>query len=33
MTRVVLVRHAEGKVNVEGIIGGLSGYTGLTELG
>src|SRR5438270_4317953 len=33
MTRVVLVRHAEGKVNIDGVIGGLSGCTGLTELG
>ena len=33
VTRLVLVRHAEGRVNVEGMIGGLSGCTGLTELG
>src|SRR5207244_1237247 len=33
MTRVVLVRHAEGKVNIDGVIGGLSGCSGLTELG
>jgi broad specificity phosphatase PhoE len=33
MTRVVLVRHAEGKVNVDGVIGGLSGCNGLTALG
>jgi probable phosphoglycerate mutase len=33
VTRVVLVRHAEGRVNVDGMIGGLSGCTGLTELG
>lgn len=33
VTRLVLVRHAEGKVNVDGILGGLSGCTGLIELG
>ena len=33
MTRLLVVRHAEGKANVGGIIGGLSGCTGLTERG
>jgi probable phosphoglycerate mutase len=33
VTRLVLVRHGEGKVNVDGVIGGLSGCTGLTQLG
>jgi len=31
--RLVLVRHGQGEVNVEGRIGGFIGCTGLTELG
>ena len=31
--RVVLVRHGEGRANVDGVIAGLSGCKGLTELG
>src|SRR5713101_6944283 len=31
--RLVLVRHGEGKANVDGVIAGLSGCAGLTELG
>ncbi len=31
--RLVLVRHGEGNVNVQGMIGGLHGCTGLTERG
>jgi broad specificity phosphatase PhoE len=32
-TRLVLVRHGESACNVRGVIGGLTGCTGLTELG
>jgi probable phosphoglycerate mutase len=32
-SRLVLIRHGEGKVNVNGIIGGLRGCIGLTDLG
>jgi broad specificity phosphatase PhoE len=32
-SRLVLIRHGEGRVNVEGIIGGLQGCNGLTDLG
>jgi broad specificity phosphatase PhoE len=32
-SRLVLIRHGEGKVNVDGIIGGLQGCSGLTDLG
>ena len=32
-TRVVLVRHGEAVCNVEGVVGGVRGCTGLTELG
>ncbi|MHB8219276.1 MAG: histidine phosphatase family protein [Acidimicrobiales bacterium] len=33
MTRIVLVRHGEGHCNVDGVIGGTVGCTGLTEAG
>lgn len=32
-TRIVLVRHGQGEVNVSGVIGGIKGCTGLSELG
>ena len=32
-TRLVLVRHGQGIVNVSGVIGGTKGCTGLTSLG
>ncbi|MGA2304121.1 MAG: histidine phosphatase family protein [Acidimicrobiales bacterium] len=32
-TRIVLVRHGEAICNVNGIVGGVRGCTGLTELG
>ena len=32
-TRIVLVRHGQGEVNVTGVIGGAVGCTGLTNLG
>jgi probable phosphoglycerate mutase len=32
-TRIVLVRHGEATCNVNGIVGGRRGCTGLTELG
>ena len=32
-TRLLLVRHGEGVVNVNGVIGGLRGCAGLTDLG
>lgn len=32
-TRIVLVRHGEAVCNVNGIVGGFRGCTGLTELG
>jgi probable phosphoglycerate mutase len=32
-TRVVLVRHGEAACNVQGVVGGRSGCTGLTPLG
>ena len=32
-TRMVLVRHGEAVCNVNGIVGGVIGCTGLTELG
>jgi probable phosphoglycerate mutase len=32
-TRIVLVRHGEAVCNVNGIVGGVIGCTGLTELG
>ncbi len=32
-TRLVLLRHGQGKCNVQGLIGGRRGCTGLTELG
>jgi len=32
-TRIVLVRHGQGEVNVTGVIGGQVGCTGLTDLG
>ncbi len=32
-TRIVLVRHGEASCNVDGIVGGLSGCTGLTPAG
>jgi probable phosphoglycerate mutase len=32
-TRVVLVRHGEAVCNVNGIVGGMLGCTGLTDLG
>lgn len=32
-SRLVLIRHGEGRVNVDGIIGGLQGCSGLTDLG
>jgi probable phosphoglycerate mutase len=32
-TRIVLVRHGEAVCNARGIVGGLLGCTGLTELG
>jgi probable phosphoglycerate mutase len=32
-TRIVLVRHGEAVCNVNGIVGGVRGCTGLTELG
>src|SRR5271165_3689113 len=32
-TRVVLVRHGEAECNVNGIVGGQAGCTGLTALG
>jgi probable phosphoglycerate mutase len=32
-TRVVLVRHGEAVCNVSGIVGGMLGCTGLTDLG
>ncbi len=32
-TRLVLLRHGQGSCNVDGIIGGPLGCTGLTELG
>ena len=31
--RLMLVRHGEGRANVDGVIAGLSGCGGLTELG
>lgn len=31
--RIVLVRHGQGVVNVSGVIGGLTGCVGLTDLG
>jgi probable phosphoglycerate mutase len=31
--RLVLVRHGEGRVNVDGVIGGLQGCLGLTDRG
>ena len=32
-TRIVLVRHGEAVCNVSGIVGGMRGCTGLTDLG
>lgn len=32
-TRLILVRHGEGVVNVSGVIGGPQGCTGLSDLG
>jgi probable phosphoglycerate mutase len=32
-TRIVLVRHGEAVCNVNGVVGGVLGCTGLTELG
>jgi probable phosphoglycerate mutase len=32
-TRIVLVRHGEARCNVDGIVGGIRGCTGLTDLG
>jgi 2,3-bisphosphoglycerate-dependent phosphoglycerate mutase len=32
-TRIVLVRHGEAVCNVDGVVGGVRGCTGLTELG
>jgi probable phosphoglycerate mutase len=32
-TRIVLVRHGEAVCNVNGVVGGVIGCTGLTELG
>ncbi len=32
-TRVVLVRHGEAVCNINGIVGGQRGCTGLTDLG
>jgi len=32
-TRIVLVRHGEAICNVNGVVGGVRGCTGLTELG
>lgn len=32
-TRIVLVRHGQGEVNVSGVIGGKKGCTGLSDLG
>jgi 2,3-bisphosphoglycerate-dependent phosphoglycerate mutase len=32
-TRVVLVRHGEAVCNVNGVVGGMRGCTGLTDLG
>jgi probable phosphoglycerate mutase len=32
-TRIVLVRHGEAVCNVNGIVGGIRGCTGLTDLG
>ena len=32
-TRIVLVRHGEARCNVDGIVGGAGGCTGLTDLG
>jgi 2,3-bisphosphoglycerate-dependent phosphoglycerate mutase len=32
-TRIVLVRHGEAVCNVNGIVGGMRGCTGLTDLG
>jgi 2,3-bisphosphoglycerate-dependent phosphoglycerate mutase len=32
-TRIVLVRHGEAVCNVSGIVGGIRGCTGLTDLG
>lgn len=32
-TRLVLVRHGQGEVNVSGVIGGTEGCTGLSDLG
>ncbi|HEY3844167.1 MAG TPA: phosphoglycerate mutase family protein, partial [Acidimicrobiales bacterium] len=32
-TRVVLVRHGEAVCNVNGVVGGMRGCRGLTELG
>ncbi len=32
-TRIVLVRHGEAVCNIAGVVGGLRGCTGLTELG
>jgi len=31
--RLMLIRHGEGRANVDGVIAGLSGCAGLTELG
>jgi broad specificity phosphatase PhoE len=33
VTCLVLVRHGEGRVNVERVLAGLRGCTGLTERG
>ncbi|HTX63990.1 MAG TPA: phosphoglycerate mutase family protein, partial [Acidimicrobiales bacterium] len=33
VTRVVLVRHGEAVCNVEGVVGGVRGCKGLTDLG
>ena len=32
-TRIVLIRHGQGEVNVSGVIGGIKGCTGLSVLG
>ena len=32
-TRIVLVRHGEATCNIKGVVGGVRGCTGLTELG
>jgi probable phosphoglycerate mutase len=32
-TRIVLVRHGEATCNIEGVVGGVRGCTGLTDLG